>query len=148
MKCAEGTGISFYLDTSLVVSTLTEDVFTIPARAWLAEQPSAELRVSAWLVVEVHSALADKLRRRVIERGERDKAVDVFERLMIAADLMVLSENHFLRAAALCDRHALGLRAPDALHLAACEAGEHVLCTYDKVLAAAARAIGVAVEQP
>ncbi|HEY1447666.1 MAG TPA: type II toxin-antitoxin system VapC family toxin, partial [Caulobacteraceae bacterium] len=42
-------------------------------------------------------------------------------------------------------RFELALRAPDALHLAACRRGDHTLVTLDRRLAGAAEALGVRV---
>jgi uncharacterized protein len=50
-----------YLDTSLVVSALSNERASKQTQAWLAEQESQQLLISEWTVTEVSSALGTKI---------------------------------------------------------------------------------------
>lgn len=100
------------------------------------------------MAAEVHAAFAAKLRRRLIDEEARARALLEWETFQAALTLLPISDFHFRRTARLCDQHELGLRAPDALHLAVCELGDHTLCTFDKTLAHAAEHVGVATVWP
>jgi uncharacterized protein len=51
--------------------------------------------------------------------------------------LLPVMSAHFRRAARFADQHRLGLRAPDALHIAIADEQRATLCTMDKRLAKA-----------
>jgi hypothetical protein len=55
-----------------------------------------------------------------------------------------VTEAHFKRAAQFASDHKLGLRAGDALHLAIASDQGAILCTLDKRLAGAGKALGFA----
>jgi predicted nucleic acid-binding protein len=59
---------------------------------------------------------------------------------------MPVLPTHFRVAATIADRHELGLRAADALHLAICADYGAKLATLDERLAKAAPLVGVAAE--
>ncbi len=59
--------------------------------------------------------------------------------------ILDIRPRHFRAAANLSDNIALGIRAPDALHLAVAVDNGATLCTLDKKLAAGAAALGAKV---
>jgi hypothetical protein len=51
-----------YLDTSILVSALTNEADTAAVQAWLAGQVARDLTISDWVVTEFSSAMSIKLR--------------------------------------------------------------------------------------
>jgi uncharacterized protein len=132
-----------YLDTSILVSGLTDELGSPRIRAWVAEQEPGELHISDWVVTEFSSALSLKLRSGQIARETRDAALARFRADVVQSlrCLPVLT-HHFERAAWLVDQDGAGLRAADALHLAVARDHGLMLCTLDKRLAGAAAQLG------
>ncbi|HEU0155859.1 MAG TPA: type II toxin-antitoxin system VapC family toxin [Stellaceae bacterium] len=114
------------------------------------EQPrTAELIVSGLAAAEFSSAIARRVRMLEFSRGEAEIALAGFDawlaqmptRMEIAAADIVLATT-YLR------RFDLALRTPDALHLAIARRLGATLVTFDRAMAAAARALGMAVVLP
>lgn len=133
-----------YFDTSVVLSLYVEDAFTSLAEVFY-ERHAAEATVSAWVDVELKSALAFLVRtkqltldgaRTALEAYDDNCAQGVYQRVP-------LFSAHFEAG-----RQALALdgqlRAGDALHLGAAKVAKLALVTSDKVLFQAAGAAGVA----
>ena len=105
--------------------------------------------VSEFAAAEVASALSRLTRMGALERDVADGHLGDFDawRAAFTIDLDIQSSDIRL-AHIFVRRFDLGLRAPDALHLAICRRAGHKLLTLDRHLAAAAKALGVRVEHP
>jgi len=133
------------LDSSVLVSALTNEAATARAQKFLAGADPGQLALSAWAITEVSSALSIKVRTGHLDADLRNRAFALFTR-MIGQSLEVLpvSVTAFFSAAGYVAQPARGLRGGDALHLAvAAEAGA-TLVSLDRRLVTAGRSLGVA----
>ncbi len=133
-----------YLDTSVLVAALTEENKTAQAQTWLANQSVGELAISEWVTTEFSSALSIKVRACQIDKSHRAVVLAAFARLsMESLHVLSLSGHHCRIAARFADRHELGLRAGDALHLAIAVEHGATIVTLDRTMANAASALGL-----
>jgi predicted nucleic acid-binding protein len=136
--------LTLYLDTSLVVSAYTTEAKTANVQEWLNEQPAGELAISDLVVTEFSAALSIKLRTGQLVPETRADALSLFARFCADTVLFVpILSDHFRVAARFADHHELGLRAPDALHLAICAAHGATICTLDRRQSDAGLRLGV-----
>lgn len=134
-----------YVDTSVIISAITNEPATEAVVAWLSRLPPGSLWTSDWVDTEVESALAIKARRLLISQGERNDARAQWHRLRAGGFLNIaVASAHFRSAAELVSRSATPLRAADALHLALALSGGCAMATRDAEFAAAADTFGVA----
>ncbi len=133
-----------YLDTSLIVAALVREAGTEAAKAYLTAARDEFLMASRWLVTELSSALALKVRTGAITEAEQAAALAMFRRFSAARlRLVEVEAKDFDLAASFCDETAIPLRAGDALHLAACKRTGARLATFDAGMAEAARRHGL-----
>lgn len=137
-----------YLDTSFLVPLFIREPKSKAVGAWLAGIGTSELAVSEWGVTEFSSAASIKTRTGQIGEAARTDMQAEFKAFIdsrVRRVVHVLSAD-FHRAADLCDRWPLGLRAGDALHLAIAERYSLTVCTLDKGMWTAAEALGLPFE--
>ena len=134
-----------YCDTSALVSAISAEPFSVIARRWLDQRPRDSLTYSGWIEAEIASALARKQRSGRIDAAARTRSMAIWRELSRAMIRVEAEPGDFDRAASLVDSGARGLRASDALHLAIVLRLGLALATFDRDLADAADAEGVAV---
>jgi uncharacterized protein len=136
-----------YVDTSIIVSALTNEADTALSQVWLAKQETSELTISDWTTTEFASALSIKLRTGALGADARAAALSAFTRLAESFGTLPVGREDFRAAARFADQSELNLRAGDALHLAICANHGASLCTLDRRLAEAAPRVGVPVRE-
>lgn len=133
-----------YLDTSLLVAALSNEISTKPAQAVLWGEGVDDLAIIHWVLTEFSSAISVKIRTGEITLDKRAEIMATFSKLVAESlTVFVVKAAHFRTAAQFADRHELSLRSGDALHLAI--AAEHgaQLCTMDRRLSEAGPPLGV-----
>lgn len=133
-----------YVDTSVLVALYLPEGKSSAVECWYMSCTD-DLVSAAWCVSEFASALSIKQRTGQIDATGAQKAWQQFER-MCANDLQLLPVDHatFYRAAILSLDANSGLRAGDALHLAAAlDTKVKSMATLDETLAKNAKLNGM-----
>ena len=130
--------MTFYLDTSVLVSALTPDDHTPRARRWLAAEPA--VIVSGWTQVEFGAVIRRQARIGRIDRNGVLAAETSLARLVSRPNAFRPVTPEDVVEAGRLVRDFEPLRAPDALHLAIAMRLELPVATFDEGLATAVRA--------
>jgi uncharacterized protein len=136
-----------YFDTSLLVAALIREAGTAAAKTYLSACGDEPLIISRWVIAELSSALAIKVRTGTITPSEQSAALTMFRRFSaLRLQVVTVESVDFDVAAGMSDHSAVALRAGDALHLAVCRRLGTRLATFDPGLAAAASHHGVSTD--
>jgi len=136
-----------YADTCLLVSLFLRDSGTEAALAWLDETAGQPIMASHWSLTEFSSAAASLARQKLITaklHAEVSKRFRGFAAQRLTLEPPLAAD--FERASVMVEHYATGLRAGDSVHLALCARLNATLCTADKVMAKAAKDLGIKVQ--
>jgi predicted nucleic acid-binding protein len=139
--------LSAYLDTSVLLPTLVEEPASAAVDAYMLSGGQG-LLVSDFAAAEVASALSRLVRTRLLDASDAAQRLADFD--VWRASTTEPADFHaadMRLAYAFVRRFELMLRAPDAVHLAIARRLDAPLVTLDRRLAAAARELGIAVEE-
>ncbi|MBV9199172.1 MAG: type II toxin-antitoxin system VapC family toxin [Alphaproteobacteria bacterium] len=135
-----------YLDASVLIALLAEEPTSGAVRRFLRAHREDRL-ISDFAAAEVASAISRLLRMRLLTEVEGSTRLADFDAWRAAATSAADVHAADARLAYIyVRRFDLGLRAPDALHLAIARRLDATLVTLDRRLAIAANQLGVAVE--
>ena len=139
--------MSAYLDTSILLPTLIAEPMTEAVYGYLGADRK-ELLISDFAAAEVASALSRLVRMALLTEADASARLADFDAWRAAMSSPVdIGPSDARLAYIYVRRFDLGLRAPDALHLAIARRLDATLVTLDRRLATAARELGVAVEE-
>ena len=140
--------MSSYLDASVLIPVLVPEPSTATVEQFFVSA-TEELLISDFAVAEVSSAISRMLRMRKLGDADALARLADFDAWRAAVSLPIgLQPADGRLADAYVRRFELGLRAPDALHLALARRLDATLVTLDRRLARAAGELGVAVVVP
>jgi len=132
-----------YLDTSALVAYYCPEALSAQVEAEMARE--AELTISPLVDVELHSAVAQKVRTADLDISDAHRIVSRFRLHLSSGQYRVvpIGEREYELARDWLARFTTPLRALDALHLAATFANDLTVLTADQVLARCAKHFGV-----
>ena len=140
--------MSRYIDTSVLLPTLIAEPTTEAVYDFLGAG-GRELLISDLAAAEVASALARLVRMALLTGADASARLADFDAWRAAMSSPVdIAASDARLAYIYVRRFQLGLRAPDAFHLAISRRLDVTLVTLDRRLATAARDLGIAVEEP
>ena len=135
--------MSAYLDASVILPTLVKEAGSDRIDQFLV-QTSETFVVSEFAAAEVASALSRLVRTGRLDAGDAVSRLTDFDVWRASATTDYEFRSADIRLAnVFVRRFDLMLRAPDALHAAACQNANLLLVTMDRRLARAAEALGV-----
>ncbi len=140
--------MSLYLDASVILPTLVDEATSESVEHFFRSRDDAII-ISEFGAAEVASALSRLTRTGLLKPEPAAACLRRFDawRAMIATDLE-LAPSDLKAASVIVRQFELGLRAPDALHLALCRRADLTLVTLDGRMAAAGGPLGVKVITP
>lgn len=138
--------MTVYLDTSVAVPLFVPEPASDRITAWFESSPDA-LVSADWILTEFASCLALKIRRGELAQRQANAAWEHFLTFTQSGlTLIEVSRATFLHAAKLINHSRVGLRAGDAVHLAAAlDSGATAIATADARLERSAALQGLAV---
>jgi predicted nucleic acid-binding protein len=140
--------MKFYLDASVVVPMLVQEPGS-ESVDHLIEQHSEPPILSSFVVGETASVIARLVRMEKLTAADARERLASLDRWILLDAIVIETEPADIRLAGLfVRRFELGLRMPDAIHIATAQRLDATLATLDVRLAGAASAMDVAVTVP
>ena len=137
--------MKLYLDVSVLIAALTDDILSDRATALLASN-TGELLVSDFGQAEFASGVARRVRTGELSRDEARAAFAHLDRWCATATSLVrISPDDVGWAAAIVRKLDFNLRTPDALHIAIARRLGAALGTLDRRMGEAASGLGLTV---
>ena len=132
-----------YCDANTVVALFIDEKES-PVVDALLRGSDVELVVSDLAVLEVTSTFGRLVReRRLLPQKARELLSDL-DGWAEGVEILPVTPEAFASARVLLERFELGLRGPDALHLALAQAAEAPIASFDRRLLKAAEAFAIA----
>lgn len=131
-----------YVDTSLIVSALTNETSTAAALDWIAANQSQGFATSRWTITEFSSAIAMKVRDGHLNSDQRAATLRTFDSLLQSFDVLSIQAGDFDFAGYVANQQDVALRSGDALHLAVAMRVGLPLRTMDRRFVSGAAATG------
>ncbi len=137
-----------YLDASVLLPNLLPEPASAAVDLFLDGLPTAPL-VSDFAAAEVASAISRLVRTGSLTESVANRRLADFDAWRAeGAETIEIVGADIRLCGVIVRRFHLGLRAPDALHVAICRRLSATLVTLDRRLAAACEAFGVLVTPP
>lgn len=131
-----------YLDASVVVSLIVQDIHTARARTLAAQ--CERFLLSDLTTAEFSSALAIRLRNRTLADTEVRASLLLYDAWRLrSANTAEVEPNDIRQADEIIRRLDNALRAPDAIHVVIAKRLGAPLATFDRTMARDARDLGV-----
>lgn len=136
--------MSFYLDTSFVVSAFSKETRSPDAVSWLNRHQGHDLFTSGWVSTEFASAIAFKIRTGQFDQADLEPLQSAWSQFQSANLHSVFIEDaDYDVASNMIYRSKTGLRSGDALHLAICHRITATIVTFDVGLERAASQLSI-----
>jgi uncharacterized protein len=139
--------VSLYLDASVLVTLFVIDPSSARAEAFLSAHPEIVI-VSDFGVAEFSSAVGRRVRTRDLTREDGQLAFSHLDTWVARSAYREITTADIDAANRILRRLEVNLRTPDAIHIAIAQRLEATLVTFDRSMAASARALGIAVATP
>jgi predicted nucleic acid-binding protein len=134
-----------YLDASVIVALLTQDLFTDRAKAFLSRGTPA-LMVSDYAAAEYASVVARRVRTKALTVADGLAAFSTLDVWTARAARRVdITSADIVTATGFLRRLDLTLRTPDAVNIAIAQRVGATLATFDTQMAANAVTLGLSV---
>jgi uncharacterized protein len=139
--------VSLYLDASVLVTLFVIDPSSARAEAFLSAHPEIVF-VSDFGVAEFSSAVGRRVRTRDLTREDGQLAFSHLDTWVARSAYREITTADIDAANRILRRLDVNLRTPDAIHIAIAQRLDATLITFDRSMAASARALGIAVATP
>ncbi len=135
--------MSYYLDACVVVALIQDEAGTAAAIQFVS-QADDPLIVSDYALGEAASAVSRQFRMGKIELAEAKHRLTLLDEWVAGSAQPIATEASDIRMGAqLVRRIVMGVRLPDAIHLAAAQIRGYRLVTIDRHMASAAEQMGL-----